>query len=107
MRKKDPGEKFPWKELANSKIGIWHKLKNKELKKNRRRKTNINEKRIFFNCIKKIGYQTQYKLKKSVYENKIIRAFQRRFRTEYISGVIDKECLLIAKNLSFLVINKS
>ncbi len=27
-RKKDPGEKFPWKELANSKIGIWHNLKN-------------------------------------------------------------------------------
>ena len=33
LRKKDPGEKFPWKELANSKIGIWHKLKNKELKR--------------------------------------------------------------------------
>jgi len=67
----------------------------------------ILKKRIFFKCIKKIGYQTQYNLKKSVYENKIIRAFQRRFRTEYISGVIDKECLLIAKNLSFLMINKS
>jgi N-acetylmuramoyl-L-alanine amidase len=107
LRKKDPGEKFPWKELANSKIGIWHKLKDKELKKNRRKKTNINEKRIFFKYIKKIGYQTQYNLKKSVYENKIIEAFQRRFRTEYISGVIDKECLLIAKNLSFLMINKS
>ena len=107
LRKKDPGEKFPWKELANSKIGIWHRLKTKELKKNRRKKINLNEKKIFFKCIKKIGYQTQYNLKKSIYENKIIKAFQRRFRTEYISGVIDQECLLIAKNLSFLVINKS
>ena len=107
LRKKDPGEKFPWKELANSKIGIWHKLKAKELKKNRRKKINLNEKKMFFKCIKKIGYQTQYNLKKSIYENKIIKAFQRRFRTEYISGVIDQECLLIAKNLSFLVINKS
>jgi len=107
LRKKDPGEKFPWKKLANSKIGIWHDLKNKELKKNRRKKTNINEKRIFIKCIKKIGYQTRYNLKKSVYENKIIRAFQRRFRNEYISGVIDKECLLIAKNLSFLMTNKT
>jgi len=107
LRKKDPGEKFPWKELANSKIGIWHRVKTKELKKNRRQKTNLNEKKIFFKCIKKIGYQTQYNLKKSIYENKIIKAFQRRFRTEYISGVIDQECLLIAKNLSFLVINKS
>tara|TARA_B100000809_G_scaffold177192_1_gene174684 strand:+ start:249 stop:989 length:741 start_codon:yes stop_codon:yes gene_type:complete len=107
LRKKDPGEKFPWKELANSKIGIWHRLKTKELKKNRRKKINLNEKKMFFKYIKKIGYQTQYNLKKSIYENKIIKAFQRRFRTEYISGVIDQECLLIAKNLSFLVINKS
>ena len=38
LRKKDPGEKFPWKELADSKIGIWHKLKAKELEKNRRKK---------------------------------------------------------------------
>ena len=107
LRKKDPGEKFPWKELANSKIGIWHKLKIKELKKNRRKKINLNEEKIFFKCIKKIGYQTRYNLKKSIYENKVIKAFQRRFRTEYISGVIDHECLLIAKNLSFLMINKS
>ena len=107
LRKKDPGEKFPWKELANSRIGIWHKLKTKELKKNRGKKVNLNEKKFFFKYIKKIGYQTQYNLKKSIYENKIIKAFQRRFRSECISGVIDQESLLIAKNLSFLVINKS
>ena len=107
LRKKDPGEKFPWKELANSKIGIWHNLKTKELKKNRRKKINLNEKKFFFKCIKKIGYQIHYNLKKSIYENKIVKAFQRRFRPEYISGVIDQESLLIAKNLSFLVINKS
>ena len=107
LRKKDPGEKFPWKELANSKIGIWHRLKTRELKKNRGKKINLNDRKIFFRYIKKIGYQTRYDLKKSIYENKIIKAFQRRFRTEHISGVIDQECLLIAKNLSFLVINKS
>jgi len=45
LRKKDPGEKFPWKELANSKIGIWHRLKTKQLKKNRRKKINLNEKK--------------------------------------------------------------
>ena len=107
LRKKDPGEKFPWRELSKSKIGIWHKLANKKLKKNRRKKINLNEKKIFFKCIKKIGYQTKYNLKKSAYQGKIIMAFQRRFRNEYISGAIDRECLLIAKNLSLLVINRS
>ena len=103
LRKKDPGEKFPWKEFANSKIGIWHSLKFKDLKKIRRKKINLNEKKIFFQHIQKIGYRTQYNLRKSFYENKIIKAFQRRFRTELITGVIDQECLLIAKNLSFLM----
>ena len=28
-RKKDPGEKFPWKKLASKKIGIWHKIEEK------------------------------------------------------------------------------
>ena len=26
LRKKDPGEKFPWKILSKKNIGIWHKL---------------------------------------------------------------------------------
>ena len=102
LRKKDPGEKFPWKKLANLKIGIWHNLNDKELKKNRGKKTNLKEKKIFFKYIKKIGYQTRYNLKKSNYKKKIVRAFQRRFRKECISGSVDQECLLIAKNIGFL-----
>ena len=30
-RKKDPGEKFPWKYLSKKKIGIWHDLNEKKL----------------------------------------------------------------------------
>ena len=107
LRKKDPGERFPWKSLAFSKVGIWHNLDIKELKKNRKKKINFFEKKIFFKNLKKIGYQTRCNLKQSIYEKKIIKAFQRRYRTEHVSGKIDKECLLIAKNLSFLMTNKS
>ena len=39
-RKKDPGEKFPWKFLASKKIGLWHNLPDKLLKKNRMQTTN-------------------------------------------------------------------
>ena len=31
-RKKDPGEKFPWKKLADKKLCIWHSLDEKNLK---------------------------------------------------------------------------
>ena len=30
-RKKDPGEKFPWKYLSKKKIGYWHDLSHKDL----------------------------------------------------------------------------
>ena len=36
IRKIDPGEKFPWKELAIKKIGIWHQFKPSFLKKFRK-----------------------------------------------------------------------
>ena len=107
LRKKDPGEKFPWKELSNSKIGIWHRLKKIKLQKHRRKKINLNEKKSFFQCIHRIGYQIHSSSKKPIYKNKIVKAFQRRFRPEFISGIIDQECLLIAKNLGFLIKNKS
>ena len=39
-RKKDPGEKFPWKYFAKKNIGIWHNLDKKKLKKLRKKKCN-------------------------------------------------------------------
>jgi N-acetylmuramoyl-L-alanine amidase len=41
-RKKDPGEKFPWKFLSRKKIGIWHNLDKKKLSNFRRKKIYIN-----------------------------------------------------------------
>ena len=39
------------------------------------------------------------KKKNMKYSNKLTIAFQRRFRQDLINGIIDKECLLISKNL--------
>ncbi len=60
FRKKDPGEKFPWKYLAKFGIGKWHSLSNKILKKNRMKKININEEKIFYKSLFKIGYSKKY-----------------------------------------------
>ena len=32
-RKKDPGEKFPWRQLAEKKLCFWHTLNEKKIKK--------------------------------------------------------------------------
>ena len=32
-RKKDPGEKFPWKYFSQNKVGLWHSIKKKRIEK--------------------------------------------------------------------------
>ena len=100
-RKKDPGEKFPWKYLSKNKIGSWHTLTKEELIKNRKLKINKIEKNFFFNNLFKIGYSKKIpkSLNKDMYLRDLTKAFQRRFRQELINGKIDRECLLISKNL--------
>ena len=101
-RKKDPGEKFPWKYLAKKKIGFWHSISNSLLKKNRKIKVNDKDKKLFFKNLYKIGYSKNFSknLNKTYQLQSIIKAFQRRFRQELISGQIDKECLIISNNLA-------
>jgi N-acetylmuramoyl-L-alanine amidase len=100
-RKKDPGEKFPWKYLSKNKIGLWHTLKNQELIKNRKIKTSNIDKETFFDNLFKIGYSkiTPESLNKDKYLRNLTKNFQRRFRQELINGKIDRECLLISINL--------
>ena len=101
-RKKDPGEKFPWKELSKQGIGLWHTLSIQSLKKNRKIELDKVSKKMFYNNLSKIGYvmkKTQNS-KNSKLNNYIVKAFQRRFRQELINGKIDKECLIISSNLA-------
>ena len=98
LRKIDPGEKFPWKKLADKKIGIWHNYKIDFLKNFRNVKISKKLKLDFINNLKKIGYCFNNNKRGSL--KKIIEAFQRHYRKEVINGVIDKECSIIAKNVS-------
>ena len=96
LRKKDPGEKFPWKFLSTKKIGVWHKLNLKECDKLRSKKFNLKNK-FFFKNLKKFGYSINTSKKNEL--KKIISNFQRRFRPELIDGKIDRECFEIIKSL--------
>ena len=95
-RKKDPGEKFPWKILAGANLCKWHNLNENRIHKYRNLKLNSFEKKKFFNNLCKIGY---LKTRKNKNKNNLIKAFQRKFRQALINGKIDKECLLISENI--------
>ena len=94
-RKKDPGEKFPWKDLANKDLSVWHKLKENKIKILRNQKLNSKDENIFFKNLYKFGYS-------KINKNKLflIKAFQRRFRQSLINGKVDKECFIISKSLT-------
>jgi len=99
LRKIDPGEKFPWRQLANNKIGIWHSCKPSLLRKYRNIKVLEKKDKIkFIKNLNKIGYY--FSSKKKSFLVKMLKAFQRHYRQELINGHADKECLIIAQNLS-------
>jgi N-acetylmuramoyl-L-alanine amidase len=100
-RKKDPGEKFPWKLFAKKRIGIWHSLSMKKLKQSRLKLVEAKEEIKFFENLNKIGYafNNSKNLKKKNFLKLIIKSFQRRFRQNLIDGKIDKECYLISENI--------
>ena len=105
-RKKDPGEKFPWKYLSKNKIGFWHNLNEKKLVKNRNQKIDKSDKDKFIKNILKLGYPKNILYNKNEYLELLTTAFQRRFRQELVNGIIDQECFIISDNL-LKISNKS
>tara|TARA_B100001093_G_scaffold513236_1_gene584741 strand:+ start:2171 stop:2893 length:723 start_codon:yes stop_codon:yes gene_type:complete len=98
IRKKDPGEKFPWKKLKKKKIGIWYKnlkVKNKKL-------NTKNIEKVFFKNLFKIGYRYFNKQRRSKNDVFIVKAFQRRYLPNKVTGSIDQKTLKISH---FLALN--
>ena len=100
LRKKDPGEKFPWKHLSKNNVGLWHDLNEKKLFETRELKVYKYHKINFLKNLYKIGYSRVLNKDKNKKIKLLIKAFQRRFRQDLVNGIIDKECLLISKNLT-------
>ena len=98
-RKKDPGEKFPWKELAKVKLAHWHQLNKKKLIKYRLKKINFLQEKNFFVNLRKIGYIKVQSKSSTNKKRLLIKAFQRRFRQGLVNGIPDQECLILSKNL--------
>ena len=100
-RKKDPGEKFPWKKLSEKNLCLWGKRKSDNLFKLRNIHVKKKDYKLFLIYLKKIGYKISRKLPTKKSEKFLIVAFQRKYRNALINGKVDHECLLIAKNLIY------
>ena len=94
LRKKDPGEKFPWKLLFRKKISLWHSLSEKRCRQYR--SIILNDNTEFFKLLFEFGYKFT---KNSSDKIKIYKNFQRRFRPKLIRSIVDKECYTILKTL--------
>ena len=92
LRKKDPGEKFPWLKLSKNQIGNWYGLlNNKNLNFN-----NVKIKKLFFKNLYKIGYRYFDLRKRHSQDTRIIKAFQSRFTPNSINGQIDQKSYKIS-----------
>ena len=100
LRKKDPGEKFPWNKLAKKNLCKFHSLNERKIKIYRNLKLESFENKKFLTNLHKIGYSDIKKVNTNKSRELIIKAFQRRYRQDLINGKPDKECLLISKNLT-------
>ena len=95
LRKKDPGEKFPWNSVLSKVYPRYNFKRNKTLKIKKFKSVDESRKH-FFNNLKKIGYRYFSLKKKSSKDKKVVIAFQRRFRPRKIDGVIDQDCIKIS-----------
>ena len=96
LRKKDPGEKFPWKMLKKKKIGIWYKkLESQSLKWNDKK-----IKKLFFKNLFRIGYRYFERNRRTEKDIFVIQAFQRRFFPNMVTGKIDQKTYKISHFLA-------
>jgi N-acetylmuramoyl-L-alanine amidase len=90
-RKADPGEKFPWKKLADAGVSIWPEHVATQLDSDDPVSAVQQQLALIGYGVKQTGYMDEI-------TKAALIAFQRRFRPSDISGVIDDETryLLIA-----------
>ncbi len=94
LRKKDPGEKFPWKKLSRYNLGKWHK----------RQRSNVkippnNMEISFFKNLKKIGYRYFNIYKRNHTDKKVIKIFQQHYLPKNVSGRIDRKTFIVSQLL--------
>ena len=94
LRKKDPGEKFPWKKLSKHNIGKWYKNEKYDYKFSTK-----NKEISFFKNLKKLGYRYFNIYKRNHKDKKLIKIFQQHYLPKNVTGRIDKKTLKVSRLL--------
>ena len=98
LRKVDPGEKFPWKQLSKYNLGCWYSNSKKKLKLT----NDKNFENLFFLNLYKIGYR-YFKVNKRAKKDKlIIASFQQHYLPQNVTGKIDVK----TREISHFLANK-
>ena len=95
LRKIDPGEKFPWKELSRFNLGRWYRDDKKELKFDQKIMN-----KLFFKNLRKIGYRYFNINRSNRSDIKIIKSFQRHYLPKNVTGKIDQKTYRISHYLT-------
>ena len=91
LRKADPGEKFPWKKLSKSKIRKCYAKFNNKIEVNPKKME-----ALFFKNLQKFGFRYFTTNKKNFNDVMIVKAFQRHYLPNYITGKIDQKTYKIS-----------
>ena len=95
LRKKDPGEKFPWKRLSDHNFGKWYKNYRGRIKFKSK-----NFESVFFKNLQKLGYRYFKVQKRSRKDKKIIKCFQQHYLPWNVTGKVDQKTLQISHFLT-------
>lgn len=93
-RKMDPGEKFPWKRLADAGVSVWPKPMELRTERGEDRVGRVQQQLVA------IGYGVEMNGTMDETTRAALRAFQRRFRPSSIDGLIDDETLSLLASLA-------
>jgi N-acetylmuramoyl-L-alanine amidase len=93
-RKADPGEKFPWKRLADAGVSVWPKPVAFQAEIGEDRVGRVQQQLVA------IGYGVEMTGVMDAATRAALRAFQRRFRPANIDGLIDDETQMLLAALS-------
>lgn len=98
-RKNDPGEKFPWKRLAQSGIGLWvdvGTVADSEALKPNDTGTKVTD---LQRSLAEYGYGIDISGRYDVSTKEVITAFQRHFRPSQVDGIADAATMQMLRKL--------